>query len=249
MRSAALRPVRWWAGPLLLAAVALAFDAVDRRIPFGVWTTGPVDEVAHLCTAALGLLVLARFIDAPRRFYVAALIASVAIDLDHIPLYLGLLGNQAQRPVTHSLSTVAVFVAAAAASRRHRAALAGVATGLLLHFARDIAEGYPGVRVFWPLQDTSWMVSYRWFLGMIVVFTAARIVLVSAGLPHRRIPVFRTPSPPGSIPRAPDGPATSGYRRPGLQAQEPDLEAARGARGDPGGGSDRGGDDAWLCGA
>ena len=183
---------------MLLAGVALAFDAADRRIPFGVWTTGPVDEVAHLATAALGLLVLACIIDAPRRFYVAALIASVAIDADHIPLYLGLLGNQAQRPVTHSLSTVAVFVAAAAASRRYRPVLAGVATGLVLHFARDIAEGYPGVRVFWPLQDTSWMVSYRWFLGMIVVFTAARLVLVGAGFPHARIPVFRTPSPSGS---------------------------------------------------
>jgi hypothetical protein len=59
-------------------------------------------------------------------------------------VYLGLLGNQAQRPVTHSLSTVAVFAAAAAASRRHRAVLAGVTTGLVLHFARDVAEGYPG---------------------------------------------------------------------------------------------------------
>ena len=192
MRSGRLRPVWWWACPLLLAAVALTFDAADRRIPFGVWTTGPVDEVAHLSTAALGLLVLVRFIDAPRRFYVAALIASVAIDVDHIPLYFGLLGNQAQRPVTHSLSTVAVFVAAAAASRRHRAVLAGVVTGLVLHFARDIAEGYPGVRLFWTLQDTSWMASYRWFLGMIVVFMAARLVLVTVGLPRTRIPDFRT---------------------------------------------------------
>jgi membrane-bound metal-dependent hydrolase YbcI (DUF457 family) len=230
MRSAVLRPVRWWAGPLLLATTALAFDAADRRIPFGVWTTGPVDEVAHLSTAALGLLVLARFIDAPRRFYVAALIASVAIDLDHIPLYLGLLGNQAHRPVTHSLSTAAVFAAAAAASRRHRAVLAGVATGLVLHFARDIAEGYPGVRVFWPLQDTSWMVGYRWFLGMIVVVTAARLVLVSAGLLHKRIPVFRTPSSSGSSPRSPDGPVASGARLPGLEPQGPDHKAAREAR-------------------
>lgn len=180
MRPAVLRHLRW-AGPLLLAAVALAFDAVDRRTAFGVWTTGPIDEVAHLSTAALGLLVLAPFIAAPRRFYVAALIASVAIDVDHIPAYLGLLGPLSQRPVTHSLSTVAVFVAAAAVSRRHRAVLAGVATGLVLHFARDIAEGYPGVRVFWPLQDNSWMASYRWFLGMIVMFTAARLVLVSLG--------------------------------------------------------------------
>jgi membrane-bound metal-dependent hydrolase YbcI (DUF457 family) len=230
MRSVVLRSVRWWAGPLLLAAVALAFDAAERRIPFGVWTTGPVDEVAHLCTAALGLLVLACFIDAPRRFYVAALIASVAIDLDHIPLYLGLLGNEGQRPFTHSLSTVAVFAAAAVASRRHRAVLAGVATGLVLHFARDIAEGYPGVRVFWPLQDTFWMVSYRWFLGMIVVFTAARLGLVSVGLPNTRIPIFPAPSPPGPNPHSPDRPTTPGDRHPGLEPQQPDLEAARKAR-------------------
>jgi inner membrane protein len=223
-------PIRWWAGLLLLTAAALAFDAVDRRIAFGVWTTGPVDEVAHLSTAALGLLVLARFIDAPRRFYVAALIASVAIDVDHVPLYLGLLGNQAHRPVTHSLSAVAIFIAAAAVGRRYRAVLAGVATGLVLHFARDIAEGYPGVRVLWPLGDTSWMVSYRWFLGMIVVFTAARLVLVSAGLPHTRIPVFRPPSPSGSIPRSSDGPVTSCDRRPGLEPQGPDLDAARETR-------------------
>jgi len=227
MRSAVLRPVRWWAGPLLLAAVALAFDAADRRIPFGVWTTGPVDEVAHLATAALGLLVLARFIDAPRRFYAAALIASVAIDVDHIPLYLGLLGDQAQRPVTHSLSTVAVFVAAAVASRRHRAVLSGAAAGLVLHFARDIAEGYPGVRVFWPLQDTSLMASYWWFLGMIVVLTAARLVLVSASLPRTRVAVFRTPAPSDSISCSPDKPTTSGDRRPGSGPQMPDPEAAQ----------------------
>jgi inner membrane protein len=214
-----LREIRWWAGPLL-AAVALAFDAADRRIPFGVWTTGLLDEVAHLSTAALGLLVLACFVDTPGRFYVGALIASVAIDVDHIPLYLGLLGNPAQRPLTHSLAAVAAFAAAAAASRRYRAVLAGMTTGLVLHFARDIAEGYPGVRVFWPLQDTSWLVSYRWFLGMIVVFTVARLVLASVGLPRTRIPVFRTPSPSGSIPRSPDGPAASSDRRPGLESHQ-----------------------------
>jgi membrane-bound metal-dependent hydrolase YbcI (DUF457 family) len=212
LRSAVLRPVRWCADPLLLAAVALAFDAAYRKIRFRLWTTGPVDEVAHLSAAALGLLVLARFIDAPRRFYGAALIASVAIDVDHVPMYLGLAGNRAQRPVTHSLSTVAVFAAAAAASRRHRAVLAGVATGLVLHFARDIG-GRPGVRIFWPLQDTSWIVGRRWFLGMIVVFTTARLVLVSAGFPHTRMRVFRTPSPPGAIPLVKSFMATDSHTR------------------------------------
>lgn len=230
MRAGVPRPqIRWWAGTLVLAAAALAFDAVDRSIAFGVWTTGPVDEVAHFSTAALGLLVLARFIDAPRRFYVAALIASVAIDVDHIPLYLGLLGNPAHRPVTHSLSTVAVFVAAAAANRRHRAVLAGAATGLVLHFARDIAEGYPGVRVFWPLQDIYWMVSYRWYLGMIAVFTTAWLVLASVGLAHPRIPVLRKSSPSSSVPRSSDGPTISRDRRPDLEPQRPD-ETAREAR-------------------
>src|ERR1700758_336505 len=164
---------RTWAGPFLLAGVALGFDALNRRVPFGLLTRGPLDEVAHLATAALGLSVLACLVDAPRRFYVAALVASVAIDLDHIPLYLGRLGDDGQRPVTHSLATVVVFAVAAALSRRHRAVLAGVATGLVLHFARDIAEGPPGVRLFWPLNGHAWTASYWWFLGMIIAFTAA----------------------------------------------------------------------------
>ena len=186
--------IRLWAYPVLLAAVALAFDAADRRVPFNILSTGLLDEPAHLATAALGLLVLERFIDVPRRFYVAALIASVAIDLDHIPLYLGLLGNQDQRPVTHSLSTVIVVAIAAVISRRHRAVLAGVATGLVLHFARDLVEG-PGVRLFWPLQGTSWKASYWWFLGMIIAFTAVRLLLVNAGTPRAHARLFETKTP------------------------------------------------------
>jgi inner membrane protein len=134
-------PIMLWGCPVLLAGLALGLDAADRRVPFNILYTGLLDEPAHLATGALGLLALACFIDAPRRFYVAAMIASVAIDLDHIPLYLGLLGNSGQRPVTHSLATVIVVAGAAVVSRRHRAVLAGIVTGLLIHFARDIAEG------------------------------------------------------------------------------------------------------------
>src|SRR6185312_7505149 len=179
-----------WAGPLLLAGVALAFAAMDRRVPFGLVSTGLLDEVAHLVTAALGLLGVACLVDAPRRFYVAALVASVAIDLDHIPLYLGWLEDDGQRPVTHSLATVVVFAVAVAVSRRHRAALAGVATGLVLHFARDIAEGPPGVRLLWPLDGQAWTASYWWFLGMIIAFTAARLILVATGVPRTRVRLF-----------------------------------------------------------
>lgn len=206
MRTGRLDSASLWAYPILLASVALLFDAADRRIPFGILRTGPLDEVAHLATAALGLMVVACFIDAPRRFYVAALIASVAIDVDHIPLYLGLL-NGGQRPVTHSLGTVLVFVVAAVASRRHRVVLVGIATGLVLHFARDITEGPPGVRMLWPLQQKAWTASYWWFVGMIVAFTVAGLVLVSIGLPRRRVRVFQTPAPSPSCPAEPGRPA------------------------------------------
>ena len=189
-------PVRKWADPVLLAGVALGFDGLNRKVPFGLLSTGPLDEVAHLATAALGLMVLACLIDAPRGFYAAALIASVAIDLDHVPLYLGLLRDDGQRPVTHSLATVVVFAGAAAVSRRHRAVLAGMATGLVLHFARDIAEGPPGVRLLWPVDGRAWTASYWWFLGMIIVITAARLILVNLGVPRTRVRLFQPATAP-----------------------------------------------------
>ncbi len=210
--------IRSWALPILLAGVALAFDAADRRVPFSVLATGALDEPAHLATGALGLLALSCFIDVPRRFYVAGLIASVAIDLDHIPLYLGV-GNPNQRPVTHSLATVAVVVVAAAASRRHRAVLAGAAAGLLIHLARDIAEGPPGVRMLWPLSNTAWTASARWFWAMIIVFTVVRLTLVTLGIPRTRIRLFQEPVPVKSPSSPPIGRATPGDR-------DPDIEMA-----------------------
>lgn len=200
MRPGSVGAVSLWAYPVLLAAVALGFGVAERSVPFDLWSTGLLDEISHLATAALGLLVLACVVDVPRRFYVAALIASVAIDLDHIPDYLGLLGDQPQRPVTHSLTTVAVFAGAAAASRRHRAVLAGTVTGLMLHFARDVAEGPPGVRMLWPLYETAWTASYWWFLGMIAALTGLRLALVSAGIPGERPCLAQTLSSLGTKP-------------------------------------------------
>ena len=138
----------------------------------------------------------------PRRFYVAGLIASVAIDLDHIPLYLGF-GNPYQRPVTHSL-----------------------ATGLLIHSARDIAEGPPGVRMLWPLQNTAWAASFRWFLGMIIAFTVVRLVLVTVGIPRTRIRLFQPPAPAKSSSSPPIGRATSGDRDPDIEMTGPDRAGA-----------------------
>jgi membrane-bound metal-dependent hydrolase YbcI (DUF457 family) len=213
-----------WAVPVLLAGMALAFDATDRRVSYSILAAGALDEPAHLATGALGLLALSCFIDAPRRFYVAGLIASVAIDLDHIPQFFGV-GNQYQRPVTHSLATVAVVVVATAVSRRHRAVLAGTATGLLLHFARDIAEGPPGVRMLWPFSNTAWTASFRWFLGMIIAFTVVRLVLVTAGIPRTRVRLFQAPLPAKSSSQ-PISPATFDDRSPDTGTEGPDREGA-----------------------
>ena len=68
MQSGGRDRIRLWALPVMLAGVALAFDAADRRVPFNVLATGLLDEPAHLATGALGLLALACFIDAPPRF-------------------------------------------------------------------------------------------------------------------------------------------------------------------------------------
>jgi inner membrane protein len=215
---------RSWTFPVLLAGIALAFDAADREIPFAVLATGPVDEFAHLATGALGMLALACFIDAPRRFYVAGLIASVAIDLDHIADYLGLMGPQPGRPVTHSLSTVVLVVVAAAAFRRHRAVLAGAAAGLLIHFARDIAEGPPGVRMLWPLSGTAWTASFGWYLAMILTFTVVRLTFAAVGIPRTRIRLFQPPAPAPASP--PISAATPGDRDPGIRTAGPGREGA-----------------------
>ena len=75
------------------------------------------------------------------------------------------------------------------------------------------------------------MVSYQWFLGMIVVFTAVRLVLISEFRP----PAHAHPTLPDAIPiwfnfPSLDGPATPGDRLTGLEPQGPDLETAREAQ-------------------
>jgi membrane-bound metal-dependent hydrolase YbcI (DUF457 family) len=193
MRAVSQDSARPWLDPVLLVAVALGFDFAYRRIPFTVLGSGMLDEIAHLATGALGLLVLQRFIDAPKGFYVSALIWSVALDLDHVPYYLGLLSYQPQRPVTHSLLTAFVFICAAAPSRRYRAIFAGGAFGILVHLVRDMAESSQGVMLFWPLERTSWTLSYWCYLGMILAFATARLVLVKFNIPHGRIRLFQRP--------------------------------------------------------
>ena len=181
-----------WVLPVLMAGVALLFDATDRDTPFSVVKTGLLDEPSHFATTALCVLALRRFFTLSKPFVIAALIASVAIDLDHVPGYLGhgFSPVHGGRPYPHSIVTVLLLLVICAASRRWRSAAAGAVFGLVTHFVRDICEGPPGVTLFWPFSDHVFIAGegYFWlFIG------AAFVIAVSPRLRSRRdggTPVF-----------------------------------------------------------
>jgi inner membrane protein len=188
---------RWtstWAMSVLaiaMAAVALLFDSIDRDTPYSVIQTGLLDEPSHFAATALCVLALRRFMTLRTSFVIAALIASVAIDLDHLPGYLGhgFSPHHGGRPYTHSVATVLVLLAIGAVSRRWRAAAAGVVFGLVTHFVRDICEGPPGVALCWPFSDHVYIADRSVFWA----FIGAALAL--ALLPRRRPPVTGTGDP------------------------------------------------------
>lgn len=129
------------------AIIAIDHLIWRRRVPLVV--VAVCDEAAHVATTLLLLAPFHRRL--PRRFLVGSLVGSVAIDIDHLPMYAGvpLLTRRSARPVTHSLMTPAA--AALWAARGHGASrpLAwGVTAGLVGHLLRDLTTG--GVPLLWP---------------------------------------------------------------------------------------------------
>jgi len=124
---------------------------VDRRI----WTDDmrrPVkalaDESAHIATT-LCLLPLLRA-RRPREFYVGCVVGSVALDVDHLPLY-AMYEKPSARPMSHSLVTVGLTAGLAArATGRRSVFLQGVTFGLASHLLRDLLTG--GAPLLWPLS-------------------------------------------------------------------------------------------------
>jgi inner membrane protein len=158
---------------LLIAAGLLAVsDWASHMAGDSVFPGGPLDECAHLMTMLLVLWALGPAIT--RRFLVPALIASVAIDADHLPQHLGtqLLTQGTPRPYTHSLLTVVVVLALAPAGRRRRTVWLGVAIGLLFHFWRDLSEAGSGVSLLWPVSSQSFSLPH-WSYMAVMVATAA----------------------------------------------------------------------------
>lgn len=170
-RAAALGVVRAPWLPAALVAAVLGLDAVNDRVPFHMFLTGGLDEPAHLATAALALGAAAD-VDVLRRHgtvVLSALVGSMAIDVDHIPLYAGLPHVAADgRPYSHSLATSAVLLVAAGAVPRGRRVLAGLALGVGLHFVRDIGTG-PGLPLWWPFRISDVRVPYPAYVGALVV--------------------------------------------------------------------------------
>jgi inner membrane protein len=161
---------------LTIASLGLAlFDWGDQIAGVSLFPGGALDECAHVLTTVLILWALG-----PRvwqRFLVPAVIASVAIDLDHVPGQLGMnwLTAGTPRPYTHSLLTIALVLAAALLVRPRRDALLGVALGLASHFFRDLAEPGTGVALLWPWSYHSFSLPHATY-----VLIMATVVLAGA---------------------------------------------------------------------
>jgi inner membrane protein len=163
---------------LAIATALLAgADWGTRLAGESLFPGGPLDELAHLLTTLIVFWALGS--RARARFLVPALVASVAIDLDHVPARLGAgwLTAGTPRPYTHSLLTIVVVVAIAALWRRRRDLWLGVAIGLAIHFWRDMAEGGSGVSLLWPVSYHSFQYPHGVYVAIMAVF-----VLIDAAL-------------------------------------------------------------------
>lgn len=146
---------------LASAAWVVVLHPILHAVGSDVLLLGPLDWTGHLATAVLLLASVRRPLS--KAFVISALIASVAIDLDHVPKFLGTdaLTAGTPRPYTHSATSVlfALLVASVLRGRGRQIAL-GTAFGLVAHLFRDLATylvplGWPvwyaGVGIpFWP---------------------------------------------------------------------------------------------------
>jgi inner membrane protein len=181
-----------WAGPVagasvpllvLLCVVGLDLAMSARQWP--VIVTGLLDEPAHLLTAWLGLAAVGAL---SSRVWPWTLVGAVAIDVDHLLLYLWNepLHAAGGRPASHSLTTIAVLLAIALAARRFRTAAVGLAAGVFLHLVRDVATG-PGVPLLWPLLDVNVLVPYWAYLAVLTVLAGAAACRSASASRNRRL--------------------------------------------------------------
>jgi hypothetical protein len=159
---------------LVAPIVIAATDHLRRRVDHPLILVGGLDEMAHLATGILAITGLAR--QRPPRFAGSLLLASVAIDVDHIPSYMGIkwVDRGTPRPYPHSLLTLLAVAMLGTLWRGQRLAILGAFVGIALHFWRDLSGpggGVPGggVALLWPLTKRSFSVAYPWYAATIAI--------------------------------------------------------------------------------
>jgi inner membrane protein len=185
-RSVPQRLVR--ATPTAGLCLILLLDGVQRARTWPVPVMGLLDESAHLVTAALVLGSAPRAV--VRSVWPWVVIGAVAIDLDHLPLYLGVRGFAVHggRPPSHSLGVVLLLLAGAARPAL-RKPLLGLAGGVMLHIVRDMATG-PGVPLLWPLTPGNFLLPYPVYVALMVLATVGSTIRLGHG--RARWPVGRS---------------------------------------------------------
>lgn len=159
----------------------------------GAMAYGIVDEPAHVATCLVALLAVVAISGRrpPLPFVLAALVASFAIDVDHIPAYLGWNGltGTLPRPYSHSLVVVLLLAGFGLAFRgRARQVSYGLAFGVATHLFRDLATG-PGVPFLWPLTDATFTLPYA--VCAVLLGLAALAAPARRGLDRRRAGLSR----------------------------------------------------------
>jgi inner membrane protein len=181
------RTASWLRSPWAPAVAWCGVGVLDLAGSIGHWPLpidGVRDAAAHLLTAWL-FLALVPALDP--LLAVSALVGSVVIDLDHIPLYAWHLGAVTPngRPVTHSLVTIVVLLALAGLLRRWRTPLLGLALGVALHFVRDVATG-PGLPLAWPLSSANVETPYLVYVAVLTLVAGAATWARTAARVSRR---------------------------------------------------------------
>lgn len=174
-----------------LAGLILTLDLLWGMVEgsTGSIAFGLVDEPAHLATCLVALLAVVTLggIRPLVPFVASALIASVAIDIDHIPGFLGWdwLAGAMPRPYPHSLFTVGALLALGWASRGDaRQVSFGLAFGVGAHLIRDLATG-PGVPLIWPFSAATVVLPYAFFAVGLAL--AAVLATASPAHAHKRV--------------------------------------------------------------
>jgi inner membrane protein len=158
-------------GPALAVLAVVGLDGILAARSWPIAVVGLLDEPAHLLTAWLVVIAVA---GTRPRCWPWVLVGAVAIDVDHIPVYLWggpVAGVGGGRPVTHSLVTPLALLAAAVAVRWARSVLGAVAIGVLLHLLRDVATG-PGVPLWWPALPGSVLLPYAAYLLLLIALAS-----------------------------------------------------------------------------